>query len=243
MEIYKENILIVDSDAIVRHVLATRLTILGYRVFLATNVQEAHNVFKEEPLDLIVLGIIPPKLPGYKLCRIIRKKSNVPIIFLTTLDNISDRINGFNLGADDYLVKPFSPKELEARICSILRRVNSEQNTIKAPNVLHRGALLVNIDKSFVLKNDILLNLTEIEFRLFELFVNNPGKILSRKSILERIWGYTPEREIDFRIIDVHISRLRSKLEDDPNNPDLILTVRRMGYMFQQNNSSTIKSN
>jgi OmpR family response regulator RpaB len=234
VEFYKGNILVVDSEAIIRNVLAKRLTILGYRVFLATNVHDAFNVFKKESLDLIVLGIIPPKLPGYKLCCRIRKKSSVPIIFLTTLGGISDRITGFDLGADDYLIKPFSPKELEARIRSILRRVNFEHKARKAPNILHRGALLVNIDKNVVLKNDILLNLTEIEFRLFELLVNNPGKILSRKSILERIWGYTPEREIDTRIVDVHISRLRAKLEDDLNSPNLILTVRKAGYMFQQ---------
>lgn len=234
MEIFKQNILVVDDEAFIRHVLATRLTILGYRVFLAPNVIDALNVFKKEQLDLIVLDVTPLKLDGYKLCRTIREKSKVPIIFLTALGSISDRVNGFELGADDYLVKPFSPKELEVRIRSILKRVNPENNIKESIDVLYNGNLIVDLNNSLVFKNDIHINLTEIEFRLFEFLINNSGKNLARKAILEYVWGYTPERDIDTRIVDIHIFRLRSKIEDNPGKPYFILTVRGIGYMFQK---------
>ena len=235
MEISKQNIMVVDAEAFIRHVLATRLTILGYRVFLAPNVIDALNVFKKEQLDLIVLDVTPLKLDGYKLCRTIRENSKVPIIFLTALGSISDRVNGFELGADDYLVKPFSPKELEARIRSILGRGKSENNIKKSIGVLYTGNLTIDLHNSLVLKNNIHLNLTEIEFRLFEFLINNSGKSLARRAILEHVWGYTPERDIDTRIVDVHIFRLRSKIEDNPRKPYFILTIRGIGYMFQKN--------
>ena len=169
------------------------------------------------------------------MCLRIREKSKTPIIILTGLNEISDRITGLELGADDYLIKPFAPKELEARISSVLRRYQSKPRNLldKKNKVIDVGNTTIDLTRQQVVKNGLKLNLTDLEFSILELLINNAGKSLSRKAILESIWGFTPERDIDTRVVDVHISRLRSKLEEFPSNPDLILTARGTGYMFQ----------
>ena len=237
MEVFNEKLLIVDNEATIRQVLATRFSILGYRVFLASDGKSALAIFNNEHPDLIILDVVLPKLDGYEVCRKIREGSQVPIIMLTSLGGISDRVLGLNLGADDYLVKPFSPKELEARIRSILRRVNfkTQKDIEKKQTLFYLADLVIDLNKKYVLKKNIRISLTSIEFNLLELLIMNAGKRLSRTTILDNLWGYTPERYVDTRVVDVHISRLRSKLEKDPSNPDFILTVRGIGYMFQPN--------
>jgi len=156
---------------------------------------------------------------------------------LTALGDISDRVMGLELGADDYVMKPFSPKELEARIRAVLRRTNLKQSDLNLSlnqNVLQFGTLLIDTNKRQVFKRKKRIKLTEMEFSLLELLVTKAGERLSRSTILDRVWGYTPERYLDTRVVDVHISRLRSKLEEDPSNPDLIITARGTGYMFQR---------
>jgi OmpR family response regulator RpaB len=202
---------------------------------LANNGEEALDIFRKEQPNVIILDIMLPKLNGYKVCSEIRKESKVPIIMLTALGDISDRVTGLELGADDYVIKPFSLKELEARIRSVLRRVNNGHifNANENSSILTIGNIEIDTNKRQVLKNNKQVKLTGIEFNLLKLLVNKAGERLSRASILTDIWGYTPERYIDTRVVDVHISRLRSKLEEDPSNPDLILTARGTGYMFQ----------
>nr|YP_009739034.1 regulatory component of sensory transduction system [Palmaria decipiens]QIC19473.1 regulatory component of sensory transduction system [Palmaria decipiens] len=177
-----------------------------------------------------------PKLDGYGVCQELRKESDVPIIMLTALGDVSDRITGLELGADDYVVKPFSPKELEARIRSVLRRVDKITISpgIPSSGVIHIGFLKIDTNKRQVYKNNERVRLTGMEFSLLELLVSRAGDPFSRASILQDVWGYTPERHVDTRVVDVHISRLRAKLEDDPSNPDLILTARGTGYLFQR---------
>jgi two-component system, OmpR family, response regulator RpaB len=240
VENYSEKILIVDEPSI-RQILETRLSIRGYTVILAANGEEALYLFHNEHPDLVILDIMLPKIDGYEVCSEIRKKSQAPIIMLTALGDISDRVMGLELGADDYVIKPFSPKELEARIRSVLRRVDSKNALINNPNksILQIGSLVIDTNRRQVFKGAERIKLTGMEFNLLELLVTKAGERLSRSTILDLVWGYTPERYLDTRVVDVHISRLRSKLEEDPSNPDLIITARGTGYMFQryQNNN------
>lgn len=237
MEKYNEKILVVDGEMSIRQILKTRLSILGYKVILAANGEEALSLFQKEEPNLVILDIILPKIDGYQVCSEIRKRSQAPIIILTALGDISDRVMGLELGADDYVIKPFSPKELEARIRSVLRRtqsnnVRTQNNTNQ--NILQIGTLSIDTNKRQVFKGKKRIKLTGMEFNLLELLVTKAGERLSRSTILDHVWGYTPERYLDTRVVDVHISRLRSKLEEDPSNPDLIITARGTGYMFQQ---------
>ena len=183
-----------------------------------------------------------PKIDGYEVCTEIRKESKVPIIMLTALGDISDRVMGLELGADDYVIKPFSPKELEARIRSVLRRTetpNAVSSLTLNQTVLQVGSLRIDINRRQVFNGHKRIKLTGMEFNLLELLVTKAGERLSRSVILDSVWGYTPERYLDTRVVDVHISRLRAKLEEDPSNPDLIITARGTGYMFQRYQNNT----
>jgi OmpR family response regulator RpaB len=229
------KILIVEKKAKTRQTLGKRLKELGYNVCLASDGKDTLDIFKKEQPDLIILDIVLPKVDGYELCFQLRSISDVPIIILTALGDVVDRVTGLDLGADDYVIKPFYQKELEARIRAVLRRYHP-QKTLKTGvefDMLQLGDLIINIKEKQVIKKNVKLCLTSIEFCLLELFINNAGKSLSRSLILNNVWGYTPERFVDMRIVDVHISRLRAKLEEDPRNPEIILTVRGIGYVFQ----------
>jgi OmpR family response regulator RpaB len=232
----KEIILVVDDEASIRRILETRLSMIGYQVITASDGEEALEAFRRQPADLVVLDVMMPRLDGYGVCQELRKESDVPIVMLTALGDVADRITGLELGADDYVVKPFSPKELEARIRCVLRRVEKEHGTGGIPNsgVIQVGSLRVDTNKRQVYRADERIRLTGMEFSLLELLVGRSGEPFSRGEILKEVWGYTPERHVDTRVVDVHISRLRSKLEDDPANPELILTARGTGYLFQR---------
>lgn len=235
MDTSKKSILIVDSETIPRQTLAKRLIYLGYKVFLSINGTEALNILNKENIDLIILDILLPKLDGYEVCCQIRKSSYAPILILTALDNLANRLMGLELGADDFITKPFSLKEIEIRINSNLRRSDFQKFKLLPirQEIFYFGSLTVNLTKQQVLKNNKQLLLTGIEFSLLQLLIQNAGRKLSRASILDNIWGYTPERDIDTRVVDVHIHRLRSKLEENPKTPNFILTARGIGYLFQ----------
>ncbi|MBC6421815.1 MAG: response regulator transcription factor [Hormoscilla sp. SP12CHS1] len=235
MEIHKEKILVVDDEASIRRILQTRLSMIGYEVVTAADGEEALKTFRNSFPDLVVLDVMMPKLDGYGVCQELREESDVPIIMLTALGDVADRITGLELGADDYVVKPFSPKELEARIRSVLRRVEkTETSGIPSSGVIYVSNLRIDTNKRQVYKRDERIRLTGMEFSLLELLVSRSGEPFSRSEILQEVWGYTPERHVDTRVVDVHISRLRAKLEDDPSNPELILTARGTGYLFQR---------
>jgi len=196
---------------------------------------QAFQIFSKKSLDLVILDLNLPNFEGPDLCREISKNTQIPIIILTALNTINDRLLGLELGADDYVLKPFYPKELETRIRSILKRTNNTK-PIKEnkKNTLSIAELVIDLDKRDVFRNDIIIKLTIIEFSLLKFLIENAGKGLSRKMILDNIWGYTPERAIDMRVVDVYISRLRSKIEENSNKPDFILTVRGTGYTFKK---------
>jgi len=235
VESHKEKILVVDDEASIRRILETRLSMIGYDVVTAADGEEALDTFRQAEPDLVVLDVMMPKLDGYGVCQELRRESDVPIIMLTALGDVADRITGLELGADDYVVKPFSPRELEARIRSVLRRVDKTGgSSIPSSGVIHVGNLRIDTNKRQVYKGDERMRLTGMEFSLLELLVGRSGEAFSRSEILQEVWGYTPERHVDTRVVDVHISRLRAKLEDDPMNPELILTARGTGYLFQR---------
>ncbi len=235
----KATILVVDDEASIRRILETRLTMVGYTVVTACDGEEALEMFGSVEPDLVVLDVMMPRRDGYGVVQELRKTSDVPIVMLTALSEVKDRILGLELGADDYLMKPFSPKELEARIRCVLRRVQSQSGgggTARpiASQGIEVGGLRINTAKRQVFRGEERIRLTGMEFGLLELLLSRSGEPLSRSDILTKIWGYTPERHADTRVVDVHVSRLRAKLEEDPENPELIITARGMGYMFQR---------
>ena len=237
----RQKILVADDEASIRRILETRLKMIGYDVFVAADGEEAINEFNKINPDLVILDVMMPKTDGYGVTREIRRTSDVPIIILTALGDVSERITGLELGADDYVIKPFSPKELEARVKAVLRRTSNREVTAPvggkvAKNVITTGQIKIDTARRQVFRKNERIRLTGMEFSLLELLVNNSGQAYSRNEILQHVWAYPPDHRIDTRVVDVHISRLRSKLEQDPTNPELILTARGIGYMFQRIN-------
>lgn len=236
----RQKILVADDEASIRRILETRLKMVGYDVVIAEDGEEAVELFNKENPDLVVLDVMMPKMDGYGVTREIRRISDVPIIILTALGDVSERITGLELGADDYVIKPFSPKELEARVKAVLRRTSDQSvvvpsgNKVSAKNVITTGNIKIDTARRQVYRKNERIRLTGMEFSLLELLVNNSGQAYSRNEILQHVWSYPADHRIDTRVVDVHISRLRSKLETDPTNPELILTARGIGYMFQR---------
>ena len=229
------KIMIVDDEVDILELLEYNLTKEGYQVLTAMDGEAAIEIASKENPAMDQLANMMPKLDGYGVCQELRKESDIPIIMLTALGDVADRITGLELGADDYVVKPFSPKELEARIRSVLRRVEKTGTSgIPSSGVITINNIRIDTNKRQVYKGDERIRLTGMEFSLLELLVSRSGEPFSRSEILQEVWGYTPERHVDTRVVDVHISRLRAKLEDDPSNPELILTARGTGYLFQR---------
>lgn len=234
MENHKEKILVVDNEPAIRRILETRLSMLGYDVVTAADGTEALSIFHNEVPNLVVLEVMLPKLDGYAVCQELRKQSDIPIIMLSVFGDVADRIAGLQVGADDYITKPFSPRELESRISSILRRAKkTSTSSISSYGVFRLGTMRIDTNKRQVYKGDEKVQLTDIEFRLLELLVRRTGKPVSRSEILQQVWGYAPEIDADTRVVDIHISHLRAKLKESPSNPELIITSRGRGYLFQ----------
>ena len=245
------TILIAEDDPRTRLALTNSLKSAGYYVLTASDGQEALDTFlaAAKTIDLVVLDVLMPKLDGFQVCQALREISEVPIIIATVLGSSSDRVTGLEMGANDYIVKPFSTKELIARIRSILRRAprrshresthhhsaspnDSQRHTQSAPSLIELGQLKIdpNARRAFIGSHH--LRLTEIEFRLLELLASKPGHIFSRGDILQSLWGYDANSAADTKTVDVHISRLRIKLDDTTHDPTFIVTIRGRGYMF-----------
>ena len=237
----RKRLLVVDDEPAVRRILETRLRMAGYTVILAGDGEEALSQFYREQPDLVVLDVMLPKLDGFGVCRQLRAESSVPIIIVSALDNTSEKVAGLELGADDYLPKPFAPRELEMRIAAVLRR--QEVTPVPQPSVpresrrqtgiIRAGRLVIDTNRRQVTCRGERLGLTYTEFSLLELLFREPGTVVPRATILEELWGYPPRKATNLRVVDVYVARLRNKLEPDPRNPELILTVRGTGYVSQ----------
>ena len=235
LEAHQPKILLVDDEETIRRVLETRLEMKGYQVITAIDGVIALDIYQQELPDLVILDVTMPKLDGFSVCQALRQESDVPIIMLTAKADIADRIRGLELGADDYIVKPFSPKELESRIRCILRRTE-KPCTKRSSNsgVIRVGELVINTNNRQVHNKDVHIRLTSLEFSLLELLTRHAGEPISRLEILAKVWGYTLEHSVDTRVVDVHVSRLRDKLQENSQQAELIVTVRGTGYAFQR---------
>jgi DNA-binding response OmpR family regulator len=221
-----KNILIIDDDEKLNRLLKEFLSKFGFRVMSATLPEKGLLLLNRETYDLVILDVMLPGMDGFQVCREIRKNMDLPVIMLTARGEVTDRIVGLELGADDYLPKPFEPRELVARIQSVLRRSSDKIRSRK----IEIGDMIVDLDKQLVTLNGKELDLTTMEFALLALFVKHPHKLLTRDRIIESLRGL--EWEAYDRSVDVLISRLRQKLGDDRKNPKCIKTVWGSGYKF-----------
>lgn len=222
-----KNFLVVDDQKEIVDVIKAYLQKEGYNVYETYNGKDALNIFNREDIDFAILDLMLPDIAGEEICRKIRTKSQIPIIMLTAKSMEEDRINGLDIGADDYIVKPFSPKELLARIRAILRRSGEEfikNDIIKVRN----GDLIIDLNSREIKKTDKKIDLTPTEFDILKLFAQNPSKIFSREDLIIKILGY--DYEGYDRTIDAHIKNLRHKIEDKENK--YIKTVYGIGYKF-----------
>ena len=202
----------------------------GYRVVQARDGEEALARFAEENIDLVVLDVMLPKLDGLEVCKRLRSESTVPIIMLTARGDELDKVLGLELGADDYITKPFSIREFRSRIRALLRRAVAPHRATERNEVITNGDIRIDVPRRSVLVRGSAVQLTFIEFELLALLASSPGVVFSRRELLERLRGSADYREP--RTIDVHVRHLREKIERDPGNPELILTMRGAGYRF-----------
>lgn len=231
-----EKILVVEDEPTLQETLSYNLTRQGYQVKTAGDGQKAVEEARQFAPDLIVLDIMLPVLDGFEVCRIVRQEMAVPILMLTARDDEIDRVIGLEIGADDYLTKPFSMREFLARVKALLRRVRLDRAEMKSSpeekkEILDLGDLLIDITRREVSLAGDILQLKPKEYELLVFLARNQGKVLSREIILERVWGW------DFsggsRTVDVHVRWLREKIEQDPAKPIRIITVRGGGYRFE----------
>jgi DNA-binding response OmpR family regulator len=224
------TILLVDDEDAVQKLLTYPLEREGFRVVSARNGQEALDRFGEANPDLVVLDIMLPGVDGLEVCKALRARSSVPIIMLTARDDELDKVLGLELGADDYITKPFSIREFRSRVRALLRRAKLPAYAGDGPAIAVEG-LELDVARRKVALEGRPVQLTYVEFELLRILASQPGRVFSRKALLEELWGSAEYREP--RTIDVHVRHLREKLEGDPGEPELIQTVRGAGYRFR----------
>lgn len=221
------RILVVEDEDSFSDALAFLLTKEGFEVEVASDGLKAMEIFNRSGADLILLDLMLPGLSGTEVCRHIRSKSAVPIIMLTAKESEVDKVVGLELGADDYVTKPYSSRELIARIRAVLRRNNEPSELL---GTLNEGPVRMDVERHVVLVNNLPISLPLKEFELLEFLMRNAGRVLTRNQLIDRVWG--SDYVGDTKTLDVHIKRLRSKIEKDPANPEFIQTVRGLGYKF-----------
>jgi DNA-binding response OmpR family regulator len=225
------TILLVDDEDSIQTLLTFPLERDGYRVVQARDGEEALRRFGEEDVDLVVLDVMLPKVDGLEVCKRLRAQSTVPIIMLTARGEELDKVLGLELGADDYITKPFSIREFRSRIRALLRRASTPPLGRERVEVIEQGELRIDLPRRTVQVRGEDVQLTFIEFEMLALLASSPGVVFSRRELLERLRGGADYREP--RTIDVHVRHLREKIERDPGNPELILTIRGAGYRFR----------
>lgn len=228
------NILIIEDEISVSEILKAYLEKEGYKVFSAQNGLNGIELFRKNNIKLVILDLMLPDIDGEEVCKILRNISDVYIFMLTAKVTLSDKLNGLSIGADEYLTKPLSPRELTARVNALFRRLdsNKKEDIISINN----DYMIINNDTRTLMLNNKEVNLTPNEFDILYLLASNKDKVFTRENIIERVLG------IDFegsdRIIDVHIKNLRKKIEEDSKNPKYIITVTRIGYKFGEKNEA-----
>lgn len=239
---FKKTILIVDDEKMILNLLAHNLEKEGYNVIEATDGLEAINIAQEKKIDLILLDVMLPKLDGLSVCKRVKNMLNIPILMVTAKDDELDKILGLELGADDYITKPFNIRELLARIKANLRKYDivsnlekeqkseksKDDNKIKRTNILEVGALTLDLDRFEVMVNNQIVDLTLREFEVLRFLAQEPGQVITRETLLEKVWGY--EYFGDIRTVDVTVRRIREKIENDTSNPKILITKRGVGY-------------
>ena len=237
---YKKTILIVDDEKMILNLLSCNLIKEGYNVIEAKDGLEAITIAQEEKPDLILLDVMLPKLDGLSVCKRVKNIMNVPILMVTAKDDELDKILGLELGADDYITKPFSIRELLARVKANLRKADvianvkkevkkpEETPELKRTNIIKVGVLTLDLDRFEVMVNDRIVDLTLREFEVLKFLASDPGQVITRETLLEKVWGY--EYYGDIRTVDVTVRRIREKIERDTSNPKILITKRGVGY-------------
>ncbi len=231
-----DRVLVVDDERPIADILKFNLEREGFEVEVAYDGEAAVAKARQSSFQLVILDIMLPKLDGFSVCKEIRAHSAVPILMLTAKEAEVDKVLGLELGADDYVTKPFSPRELLARVRAILRRMRTveglAQPAQQTDQVLRGGNLTLNLTSYEVLKGDLVVELTPREFELLRHLVSHAGQVFSREGLLQEVWGY--DYYGDVRTVDVTVRRLREKIEDNPAQPEFIKTKRGIGYYFQR---------
>lgn len=228
------NILIAEDDHDIIEILRLYLESNENRVFAANNGEQAIKIFRKELIDISLIDIMMPKIDGYNLIKMIREISNTPIIIISAKTMENDKILGLNIGADDYIEKPFKPLEVAARINAQLRRFNKlgANSGLSSSHILKLGELLLNTQHFTLKKNDLLIDLTPVEYKILHLFMSNPNRVYTKSQIYTILFG--GYYESDDNTLMVHISNLRNKIEDNPKRPKYIKTIRGLGYKIEK---------
>ena len=228
----RRTIMVVDDEPHIVRFTAMNLEVEGYNVVTAENgAQALETLDAGHPVDLVVLDVMMPEMDGFETLRRIRSESSVPVIFVTVRGDEADRVAGLDLGADDYITKPFSPRELVSRIRALFRRIEAAEPP-RLQEVVIDDWLTINFDQSMVLAGGAGMRLRPTEYRLLYQLVSNPGQLLTHDTLLERVWG--PEYRGEHQYVRTYVTYLRQKLERDPRNPEYILSERGLGYRFRE---------
>ena len=225
------RILLVDDEQSIQTLLSYPLRKDGYHVTSAQDGREALQRFEEARFDLVILDLMLPKLDGVEVCRELRSRSQVPIIMLTAKGSETDKVAGLEVGADDYITKPFSMREFRSRVKAALRRSRMSGQPAEEGTIDH-GDLIIDFERRMVTLRKEEVKVTYVEFEILGALARSPGRVLSRETLLEHVWGDSEYR--DPRTVDVHIRHLREKLESDPKDPEFLFTVRGVGYRFRE---------
>jgi DNA-binding response OmpR family regulator len=226
------RILLVDDEQAIQTLLSYPLQKEGYEVVHASDGREALARFAERPVDLVVLDVMLPRVDGLEVCRRLRERSTVPIIMLTAKAEEIDKVLGLELGADDYITKPFSMREFRSRVKAALRRSRMVERVSEEGGAIETGELKIDFDRRMVTLAGEEVRVTYVEFEILSALARSPGRVLTRETLLEHVWGDSDYR--DPRTVDVHIRHLREKLERDAKEPEYLFTVRGVGYRFRE---------
>ena len=220
-------VMAVDDEPGILRLIKLELTTQGFRVVTASGGEEALKLIEEQPPDIALLDIVMPDMNGLELMRHLRERTSMPVILLTAKGSEADKVRGLEMGADDYVAKPFSPDELSARVRAVLRRTSS---TTEGETIVNAGRIAIDLNRRLVSRDGNLVSLTRTEWMLLQHLASHPGKVMLNGELLAKVWG--PEYRDDLQYLRVWVSRLRKKLEDEPSSPRIIRTFQGIGYML-----------